>query len=484
MRGETNMRNAFARLPIAATTALLVLGTAQAATAPQLSMSLSLGSTATVTAAAVQDDPLVGFIAEALANNASLGAQNQSVAARFEALREARAQRLPQLDLKARYTVADGGRTIDFPAGDLLNPVYTTLNQLTGTQNFPQIQNQSIDLLREKEQDTRLSLTAPLFAPALDNAIDARQSLYQSETAAREALARTLVRDVKQSAYTLAQARAGIVILESSERTLSENVRVAQSLLDAGKATRDRRLRADAERLAVVQRLDLARAQAQQAQRYLNFLRGQPLDTPVELPPAEGRIAEATAASRSRPELRQIEHAVDAAEAKRRAARAGRWPTLALGADYGIEGERYHFDRDHDFSLASLVLNWSVFDFGLRRAQQAQAAAETASLKAQREDLRQKLAMAEQAAREDLAVALRAVESAGARQDAADESFRISSRKRDAGQLSQVEFFDAERAQTDARLNLVIARQAALSRAAELEYATAAYPLPAQHLAE
>ena len=81
-------------------------------------------------------------------------------------------------------------------------------------------------------------------------------------------------------------------------------------------------------------------------------------------------------------------------------------------------------------------------------------------------------------------MALRAVESASARQDAADESFRISSRKRDAGQLSQVEFFDAERAQTDARLNLVIARQAALSRAAELEYATAAYPLPAQHLAE
>jgi len=47
-----------------------------------------------------------------------------------------------------------------------------------------------------------------------------------------------------------------------------------------------------------------------------------------------------------------------------------------------------------------------------------------------------------------------------------------------------VEFFDAERALTDARLNQVIARQAALSRAAELEYTTAAYPLPAQHLAE
>lgn len=474
------MRTAIQRLSTTGFITLLALGAAQAA--PQLS--LSLGSTATLTAARVQDDPLAGFISEALANNASLAAQNQSVAARFEALREARAQRLPQLDLKARYSVADGGRAIELPVGDLLNPVYATLNQLTGTQNFPQIPNQQIDFLREKEQDTRLSLTAPLFAPALDNAIDARASLYQSETAAREALARTLVRDVKQASYTLAQARAGIVILEASERTLGENVRVAQALVDAGKATRDRRLRAEAERLAVVQRLDLARAQAQQAQRYLNFLRGQPLETPVELAATEGQIAEAAAAGRSRPELRQIEHAVDAADAKRRAARAGRWPTLALGADYGVEGERYEFDRDHDFSMASLVLNWSVFDFGLRRAQQAQATAETASLRAQRDDLKQKLALAEQASREDLAVAVRAVESANARREAADESFRISSRKRDEGQLSQVEFFDAERALTDARLNQVIARQAALSRAAELEYTTAAFPLPAQHLAE
>ncbi|AXQ31001.1 TolC family protein [Solimonas sp. K1W22B-7] len=478
------MRKARQRLSIAGIAAVLAAGAAQAAPAPRLSMSLALDSTAMLTAARVQDDPLAGFIAEALANNAALGAQNASVQARFQALREARAQRLPQLDLKARYSVADGGRTIDFPAGDLLNPVYATLNQLTGTQQFPQIQNQSIDLLREKEQDTRLTLVAPLFAPQLDNAIDARESLYQAETASREALARTLVRDVKQASYALAQARAGIVILESSERTLGENVRVAQALQDAGKATRDRRLRAEAERLAVVQRLDAARAQSQQAQRYLNFLRGQPLDTAVELPPAEGPVAEAVEAGRSRPELRQIEHAVDAADARRRAARAGRWPTLALAGDYGVEGERYEFDREHDFSMASLVLNWSVFDFGLRRAQQAQAAAETASLRAQRDDLRQKLVLAEQAAREDLAVSLRAIDSANARREAADESFRISSRKRDEGQLSQVEFFDAERTLTDARLNQVIARQAALSRAAELEYTTAAYPLPAQHLAE
>jgi hypothetical protein len=42
------------------------------------------------------------------------------------------------------YFMAGGGRTVDFPVGDLLNPVYTTLNQLTGGNNFPQVTNQSI----------------------------------------------------------------------------------------------------------------------------------------------------------------------------------------------------------------------------------------------------------------------------------------------------------------------------------------------------
>jgi len=449
-------------------------------------MSLTLGFSALLALNPAQalDDPLALYIDQALAHNAALGAQDASVEARLQALREARAQRLPQLELKARYSVADGGRTIDFPAGDLLNPVYATLNQLTGSSQFPQVENQSIALLREKEQDTRLALVAPLFAPQLDAAIDARTALYQSENAAREALARTLVRDVKQAAYALAQARAGIEVLEASETTLTENVRVSQALVDAGKATRDRRLRAEAERLAVVQRLDAARAQAGQAQRYLNFLRGQPLDAPIEGTAGNFSVIDPGASRGPRPELRQIEHSVEAAEAQRRAARAARWPTLALAADYGVQGEDYQFDREHDFSIASLVLNWSVFDFGLRAAQQAQARAERDSLRARRNDLQQKLVLAEQAAREDLAVAMRAVDSADARRSAADESFRISSRKRDEGQLSQIEFLDAERTLTDARLNQVIARQAALSRAAELEYATAAYPLPAYTLPE
>ena len=55
--------------------------------------------------------------------------------------------------------------------------------------------------------------------------------------------------------------------------------------------------------------------------------------------------------------------------------------------------------------------------------------------------------------------------------DPADGALRITTRKRDLGQVNQAEFVDARRTMTDARLNLNRVRAEYLSRIAELEYA-------------
>src|ERR1700733_2441357 len=57
-----------------------------------------------------------------------------------------RAQSLfyPQAGFSSQYTLANGGRTQSIPIGDLLNSVYSTLNQLTNSNKFPQVGNQSI----------------------------------------------------------------------------------------------------------------------------------------------------------------------------------------------------------------------------------------------------------------------------------------------------------------------------------------------------
>lgn len=431
------------------------------------------------------DTVLSGYVLEALAGNPALRARRYAEEAASSDAQAARAQQLPDMQLAARYSRSEGGRTIDFPAGDLLNGVYATLNRFLVERGeaaqFPTIENQSIALLREKEQETKLSLTAPLFAPALWANAAAKDALWDSSRAAREAYARVLVREVKRAYYGATQAEAAVDILEASETLLAENVRVSEALVQAGKATRDRVLRAEAERLSVVQRLDAARAQAAQARRLLNLLRDADADAALQLPRPEalGLPSAPLQADAVRPELRQLDAGIAARDAALRAAKAASLPTLALVGDYGVQGEDYRFDTDSDFSTVSLVLRWSLLDFGARRAQTRKAVAESEQLRAERIDLERRLQWTRTAAAEDLATALRAITAAQARLTAADEGFRIAERKREAASLSQVEFLDAERSLTEARLNLAIARCSALDHAAELELATAAYPLPA-----
>ena len=68
--------------------------------------------------------------------------------------------------------------------------------------------------------------------------------------------------------------------------------------------------------------------------------------------------------------------------------------------------------------------------------------------------------------------------TADARSEAARAAFRIASRKRDEGAISQVEFIDARESLTRAELNLNVTRFSVLARQAELDYATASGSLP------
>ncbi len=433
--------------------------------------------------ATAQDDYLVGYLAEALASNAALQAQSFAVEAAAQGLNAARARRAPQLALNARYTVAEGGRVTRIPTGDLVNPVYRTLNQLTaGTPNatnFPEIGNNDINFLRPHEQDTRLMLSAPLYAPQLAEQVQIRAAEFEGSLATREAFARTLVRDLKQAYYQLAQVRAGIAVLDASRVALAENRRVADRLIAAGKATRDRALRAEAELLTVEQRLLAAGSDERAARRYLNLLRNRDEAEAVSI--ADGALpvtGSAPGDEDARPELRRLDHQIDAADHARKLAGSSFLPTLSLVADSGIQGSGYKLDRDSDVSTASLVLNWTLFDFGARRAAESAARAQTAQLQAARDDLGRQLRLARLSADDAVLTAEQALRTAEARRAAAEEGFRIAERKRDAGQLSQLEFLDAERAQTESRLGLVIARSGLQSARAEQEYSRAAYPLP------
>ena len=225
---------------------------------------------------------------------------------------------------------------------------------------------------------------------------------------------------------------------------------------------------------------------AAQAQSFLNFLLNRPLETSLENAEVEANISATTralaelrqAAIDNRPELAQLAHLTRASEAQTSLAKADLWPTISLGADAGIQGEEYEFGRGSNYSTVSLLLNWTFFDGGARRAAVRQADAVARRTATQFNELMQQVQLEVQQSLDRLNTSADSLATADARAEAARAAFRIASRKRDEGVISQVEFIDARSSLTGAELNLNVTRFEVLARQAELDYATAAGTLP------
>ncbi len=227
------------------------------------------------------------------------------------------------------------------------------------------------------------------------------------------------------------------------------------------------------------------------AQSYVNLLRNVPLSSPVPgatideatverfrtrlVQRLAGRVMDVPAlqrvATEQRAELQSLDAAIAGSEAQQDLARAAFKPTLALGAEAGIQGEDYGFGDDDRYVLASVVLRWNAFRGGADQAALAEARALTEELRATRDLATQQVQLEVQRALETLEVAESSLGTARKRSEAAEAAFRITARKRDLGQINQADFIDARRTQTDAQLNLNRVRAEFLARLAELEFA-------------
>ena len=109
---------------------------------------------------------LQSYIDQGLGNNLVMKEKNISLQQSLLALKEARSWFYPSADFLGDYTWAEGGRSITFPIGDLLNPVYSTLNQITGTQKFPQVANAEFQLMPTNFYDARVRIAYPQIGRA------------------------------------------------------------------------------------------------------------------------------------------------------------------------------------------------------------------------------------------------------------------------------------------------------------------------------
>jgi outer membrane protein TolC len=442
-----------------------------------------------VRAQAVLED----YVQEALAGNLALQQQQLDLAKATEALAEARGLFYPSLSLEARFSRADGGRTIDFPVGDLLNPVYSTLNQLLEAQGqpgpFPQIDNVTTPLLRDQEQETKFRVVQPLYQPRLRSNYRIKTHLVAMQEAAVEAYRNSLDRDVRTAYFSWLKAARGVEIYEASQALVQENLRVNERLQRANKVTQDAVLRARAEVLTLEQQAAEARKDRDLARSYFNFLLNRPLDADVVSLPADQlpvlyETTRAAVLAPLRPDLAALQaqalqqrEELDQLAAARQATgetitltRAANRPGVSLVLDAGIQGRGYGLTGDHPYYLGSVVLSWNLFSGHQNASRIRQARIDLDRLRTQQQETERQIALQVQQGLDQLLVAEQSLTTAQERLRSAEEGFRLTSRKYEEGLANQITYLDARTTLTNAQLNLNITRYDLFIRLAELAY--------------
>ena len=106
------------------------------------------------------------YIREGLENNLALKQREVNYRKSQEVLKQARSLFYPDISLNMRYTVARGGRIIEFPVGTMLNPVYESLNFLLGQEMFRDISDMEFAFYRPTEHESKpLSIPGSITIP-------------------------------------------------------------------------------------------------------------------------------------------------------------------------------------------------------------------------------------------------------------------------------------------------------------------------------
>jgi len=418
-------------------------------------------------------NPLDRIVAEALRANLGL---KQAEAAEDRAaaeMREARGRFLPSVTASGRYTHQSG--TVDL--GDIVNPVYATLNQLTGDDRFPT----DLSLTLPPRGEARVGVVQPVFNEAIRAGYDAAKHAADAEHAQVLATRRDLAAKAQAAFLSVAAARSAVRIWESTVPLVAEAERVAQRRVDAGTATPDAVFRARADRSDVEQKLQEARERKDAAARAFNQLMHRPLDTPVDtiaepdlLFPLELTEDEAVAhAIAGRDELVRLNAATQAARAGERMATASFLPSVAVALDYGFQGQSVRFNTSDDFWTASVVVSWNLFNGGQDAARRAAARADVQRLDLQRDEAEDMIRLDARQSYEAAVVARRAVNTAESQLSAARRTFDLVRRRYEEGLAAPIEFLDARTTLTGAELNRVVTVYRYAIRWVDLERAAA-----------
>lgn len=321
------------------------------------------------------------YIAEGLSRNASLQTQDLAIEKAWQQVGIAESQQSLKVSFAPNYTLAAGGRRLSFPVGDLLNPVYSTLNALTNSQNFPTIENVNEQLAPNNFHETKFSFQYPLYSAAARGQVQIQRELWKLEKQKKEVALQNLRFSIEDAYLQYLQVKQIQKLVDSSLQWVAGYVQFNEQLVKNQVALPEVVLSARLEQEKLRQQQAEWDRQEKTARAYFNYLLYKPLDSPILLDESVLQTPEAKRtlldwqqfAREHRAELALSQAGIQVQQAITRTTDADRRiPTAFIGGTAGFQGFGYTF-QNQAFAIVQVGLQWDLWHGGEKRKKVAQA---------------------------------------------------------------------------------------------------------------
>jgi outer membrane protein len=419
-----------------------------------------------------QSTILDNYLQTAYQNNLALKQEDFSIQKAIVALDEAKGLYMPHISFQATYTLAGGGRRIAFPVGDLLNPVYATLNQMTASNRFPQIANVSEQFLPNNFHETYLQVIQPLFNRDIYYNFQIKKSLIEVQKAQKEVYAFELKRNVKQAYLQYLQIVQLRQIYARAETLLKEVLRTNQKLVAHDKATSEIVFGTEYEIKKLESEMAELEKNRQVSQAYFNFLLNQPVETNIIVdtlmnfqPLLNLSLQEAeTQALSKRPEFQQLKQVQTTNNLALEMQKNAKYPRINLAGQGGFQGFRYTFDSNQDYWLVRLSLQWDIFKGFQNKRKIEQIKIEQDKLALRQEEASQQIRFQIQRAYYEWKATEPVIEANTAALSFAEKNFNLIRKKYEQGTARYIELIDAQTKLMQAQITLSVAKHGAFMK--------------------
>jgi outer membrane protein len=408
-------------------------------------------------------------------NNQELKSKNFQIESATQSWLESKALYGPEVNFGIQYTLAAGGRSIAFPVGDLLNPVYSTLNQLTSTSSFPQITNVNEQFLPNNFYDARFRVTQPIYFPDLAINKKLKMEVVNQKNIEIKAFKRLISKQAMQAYIQYAMTQNAIDIYLATDTLLNEAKRTTQSLIKNGIALPAALARLENQSAELLSQKAEALANQNNAKNILKFVLG--MEESDQIPTIDGLNGIPVTSLNNvanREELTQLKQVVTLQSLAIQKEENHYLPKIGAQLDAGSQDFNFGWQP---YVLLGINVDMNIYDSKKHRHRKQAAKADIMATEAMYIQAENQIKLQQNVALENLNTAIIQVNVFDARIKATKKIYDEVFIKYKEGSAGYLELIDAQTQVTSIKLKHLLAKNNAWIKWSEYIYAAAIFPI-------